>query len=219
MAYQRNYRRSFRRPQRRSAAPRSKEVTWTQVAQKAWSGVQSIRKLINVETHIWDTTIGATVSSTGSVTHLTEIAIGDTKSTRTGSSVLTKDFALRFTLQKNATAVGTVVRVLIIRDKQQISDTSPGVTDILNSADVNSHYNAQLSDRFQYLSDQTITLDADDVLIAKQFKLNPQGLHVLFNGSSGTDIQKNGLYLVLVSNEPTLTPTFNGISRFQFYDN
>lgn len=215
--YQR--RRSFR--SRRAAVPRApKDITWGQFATKAWNGVQQIRKLINVEEHRVDTAIGAAIDSAGSVTHLTAVAAGDTAATRTGSSILLKGLHMRFALITHASAATTVVRILVVKDKQQVSDTTPAVTGILNSADVLSHVVPDFTERFTILKDMTHILDlVGNPIKTFDFKLNMTGTHVRYNGTAGTDIQQNGVFVLLLSNQPTNTPTVSVQSRLTFYDN
>lgn len=209
---------SYRR--KGAAVPRPpKEITWGQFATKAWSGVQQIRKLINVETHKFDVNGGTTVNSTGSITHITGVAIGDTLSTRTGSSILDRDLHIRIVWQKGVAATITVTRFIIVQDKQQIADTSPAVLDILNSADVVSHYQPDIEGRFKILKDITTVLDISNVVKAADFKLDLSNVHTGYNGINGSDIQKNGIYILMISNEPTNVPTISWISRFRFYDN
>lgn len=211
-------RRSFRR---KAIAPRvPKEITWGQFATKAWSGVQQIRKLINVEEHRVDTSVATTIDNAGSVTHLTGVANGDTASTRTGSSILLKGLHMRFALISHASAATTVIRILVIKDKQQVADTTPTVTGVLNSADVVSHVVPDFTERFTILRDMTHTLDlVGSPIKTFDFKLPLTGTHVRYNGTATTDVQQNGIYLLLLSNQSTNVPTISSIHRLTFYDN
>lgn len=212
-------RRSFRR---RSTVPKPRiprEITWGQFAAKAWQGVKQIKTLINVEEHRVDTTIGASINNAGAVTHMTAIAGGSTAVTRTGSSILLKSFHMRFALLKHASATQTVMRVILVRDKQQISDTTPAVLDILNSADPMSHIVPDYQERWSIVKDVTFVFDAAHVLRTFDWRIPRTGLHVRYNGTAGTDIQQGGHYLLLLSNEATNTPTASVISRCRFYDN
>lgn len=196
-----------------------KEITWGQFAQKAWSGVQQIRKLINVESHRLDVSFGAAVDNSGSTTHLSAIAIGDTSSTRTGSTVLCKELRVRIAFQKHASATNTVVRYMLVVDKQQVADTSPAVTAVLTTADVLSHLVSDNVGRFKILKDVTIDLDAAHVMRTYQYYLPLTDHHITYNGSASTDVNKNGVYQLVLSNEATNTPSVTSINRLEFYDN
>lgn len=212
-------RKQFRR---RRAAPKvkvPKEITWGQFATKAWSGVQQIRKLINVEKHTVDTTVGAAIDNAGAVTHLTAVANGDTNSTRTGNSILAHNLEVNLSILKHASSVGGIVRIIIFVDKQQVADSSPTVATVLNSVDVLSHLHIDIQSRFRILHDELISLDAAHVNVNRRFDNSLTGTHIIYNGTASSDIQRNGVHLLLLSNEPTNTPTVNIITRFHFFDN
>lgn len=213
-------RRQAHRRFRRTPRPRiPKEISWGQFAAKAWDGVKKIKQLINVEEHRIDTTIGAAITNAGAVTHMTAVATGDLPINRTGSSILLKSFHIRCAISKHASATATVFRFILVKDKQQISDTSPAVTDILNSADVLSHIVPDFQERWQIIKDQTFSLDAAHVLHTFDYRIARTGVHCRYNGTAGSDIQQGGHYLLLLSNEATNTPTASVISRLRFYDN
>jgi len=209
-----------RRKRSRVAIPRApKEITWGQFASKAWSGVQQIRKLINVETHRSDVSFASAINNTGSLQILNGVAIGDTSATRTGSSILSKEVCLRFATIKHASGTATVMRIVLFIDKRQIADTAPAVTDVLASADVMSHLQADNYTRYKVLKDWTVTLDTDDVIRCFMHKASLTDLHCGYNGTAASDINANGIYLLMLSNESTNTPSISGISRYEFYDN
>lgn len=214
--------RSFRRRRARVPKPRvPKDITWGQFATKAWSGVQQIRKLINVEEHRHDTPVGTTINNVGSVTHLTAIAAGDDQFNRTGSSILSKGIHARIVLLKAAAATQTVVRCFLVRDKQQVSDTSPTIAQLLNTADVVAHVTPDFTERFTVLRDYTTVFDSLGVGTLKniEFKVDLSSKHVRYNGTASSDIQQGGLYWVMISNESVNLPTISAVFRFTFYDN
>lgn len=210
------------RKRRQIGAPRvPKEITWGQFATKAWSGVQQIRKLINVEEHRFDTAIGSAIAVGGNVVHLSAVDIGDAQSQRTGSSILCKGMHCRVVVLKNTAATQTVVRLMLIKDKQQVSDTSPTIAQVLDTANVVSHVSPDFTDRFAILRDFTYSFDTVGVGAIKNFdfKVDLSGTHINYNGATGADIQKNGLYWIQIANEAVNAPTISFISRLTFYDN
>lgn len=189
------------------------------IARAAWSGVKYLRTLVNSEVHKFDTSLASSPSTSGTVIHLTGIANGDTLSTRTGSSILCKGLACRWYYTQHASATVTLLRVLFVQDRQQVGDTAPGVTDVLESASVNAMLQSAEVGRFKILSDETYTMDSVSrriMFIRKYFRIQD---HIRFNGTTGSDIQRNGLYCVLVSSEATNVPSVVGTARVSWHDN
>lgn len=190
------------------------------IAKAAWSGVKYLRTLVNSEMQKLD--IGptsASISSTPTVIHITAIPQDDSVSGRTGNSILLSYVFIRGFLAVNASATSTLMRVLLVQDTQQIGDTTPGYTDVLNSSSTVANMNLSTVGRFQILMDKNFWLDTGNFKtykIQKYFKINQ---HVRYNGTASTDIQKNGIYLMLCSSEPTNTPTFTYSVRIGWHDN
>lgn len=224
----RRYRVGGRKRRRKSQALRylSNAAKALVVAKQAYYMSKRLKRLVNVEFKKFDLDIGGLVTSTtGSVTHLTQIASGDTDQARDGNSVKCQSVWLKGHLARSASASTTIVRMIVFCDKQQGSDAAAGVTDVLDpsigsGAEVYMNpLNNETVGRFQILSDKTIRLDdATGTLKMFQtyFKYNR---HVRWNGTAAGDIQKNGLFLLLVSNESTNTPTINGNFRVTYTDN
>ncbi len=220
------YRRKYvkRRYRKGSSAPwYKKKYSPMEIASKAYSGVKALRKLVNVEFKKFDlSNSGNTIDLTGSVNHLSGIAQGDTVSSREGNSILAKSLLFRGHLARHASASTTIVRFLIVRDNQQIADTTPGMTDVLDPT-VSTLIFAPLNDvnvgRFTVLHDQTIRLD-DATGTLKTFDIYiPMNKHIRYNSTASTDIQRNGLYAMWCSNEGTNLPTNVGFSRLTYVDN
>lgn len=193
-------------------------------AYKAYKGVQAIRKLVNVEVRkldIPDTSTYNPDNSTGSVFHLSALAEGDSDNARTGNSIMGKYLTVRYTCIKHASASATNVRMLIVRDNQQIADSSPTIAQLLDT-NGSDYCLAPLNDdtvgRFQVLHDVSYQLDANRLFKTSKINL-PIKFHIRFNGNADTDIQRNGIYLLVVTSEATNTPTFKFYSRLGFHDN
>lgn len=212
--YNRNYKkRSYKKPWY------NRKYTPSEVAYRAFKGVNYLKGIINSEKHHHTLNSSVTPSTSGSVISLHEIAQGDTDSTRTGNSILAKSLAFRFLINMNPSATQTYVRILLIQDKQQIADTGPSITDVLHSASVQSLLLIQHIGRFQVLHDQVVDLD-NSLRTTKMTKLYKKlHTHIRYNGSAASDIQKNGYYLMVLSNEATNTPTVFYNTRLSFYDN
>lgn len=181
--------------------------------------IWKLKGLINVEKKKFDiVNTGANILNSGSITHLTAIAQGDTDQNRNGNSVFVRSVNLKGTLNIHASAANSWLRMSLIMDTQQIADTAPAFADIYESTDVNSHLNNLTVGRFKVLASKTYALDA--VNSNKILYLNvPMRHHVRYNGTAGTDQQKGALYLVFVSNEGTNGPLITHETRVSFHDN
>lgn len=189
------------------------------MAYKAFKGVKYIKGLVNAEMHHYDNTVsGLPISSTGSVALLNPISIGDNNSERNGNSILSKYLFGRLEFAKNPSSTQTFIRIIIFNDKQQIGDTPPAVTDVLSSASTLSPLNSFQSGRFKILKDMKISLDVNKTISSYKISVRLP-FHSKYNGTTGLDIQKNGLYILMISNEPTNTPSYSYDLRYSFYDN
>nr|UOF80444.1 capsid protein [Cressdnaviricota sp.] len=191
------------------------------IAQAAWSGVKYLRTLVNSEVHKWDFTNTGTLSTTPVILNFTGIAQDDTASGRTGNSILIAYFAFRMSVTIHASATNSVVRCIIFKDKQQISDTAPTAADLLSiTTNPLSFYNANKVGRFQVLSDKIYTLSASGAASVRYFKFYKKlNSHMRFNGSASTDIEKGGIYALLMSDQATNTPAMSYTGRIAWHDN
>lgn len=212
------YRRRYRRRRRTYKKPMRYKVA--DMAYKAYKGVRYIKSLVNAEVKNLDTTsTGINVSSTGTVISLNSIAQGDSQSNRDGLSILTKYLFGRIDTGLVAPAVSTFIRIIFFIDKQQQGDTTPSVTDVLQSSTTLSPLNTFQKGRFKILRDKTVILNpASRTNSNHKFNIK-LGHHIRYNGTSGTDIQKGGVYMLLLSNEPTNAPVVAYNLRLTYYDN
>lgn len=191
------------------------------LAIKALRGVKAIRGIINSEKKVHDISSSFEPTTTGTVIHLNPVSQGDTNTSRDGNSILAKYLGVRTRSIMHSTATATYIRYMIIQDTQQVSDTTPTIGDILQDVSVLSFYDRNLNvGRFKVLHDKVQNLDVINRW-SGQLNFNCSlNHHTKFNGTAGSDIQKNGLYLVLLSNEATGTkPNVTYESRFAYYDN
>lgn len=211
----RRYNRRRRTP-RRPRKPMRYRVA--DLAYKAYRGVRYIRGLVNSEKKHHDVTWTPTVNTTGTTRSLTSIAQGDGISTRDGNSILVKSLYFRMSSQLNSGATASFVRFIVFQDKQQVADTTPGVTDVLETADYLSHLNRANLGRFKILRDVTYGLDGNTVVrvFKRYIYLNT---HIRYNGTASTDIQKNGLHVLAISNEATNVPTVDFNFSISYHDN
>lgn len=194
------------------------------VANLAWKGVKGIRALINAEKHLSDSTYNTTLvtnASGATIIDFTNIAVGDTQSTRTGNSILVNSVYGKMKFTTTAIAPNQVIRYMLVEDRQQTSDTAPTAASILENLTYSDvcPLNRQILGRYKIHFDRKVQLDAyhpqKEVKFFKHFKRH----HFRYNGTSNTDIQKGGLYLFVFTQETTNMPSMESYCTCAFYDN
>jgi len=177
-----------------------------------------LKGIINSEKHAFEvdpTTYNP--SSSGAMTTLSSVAVGDTYATRTGNSILAKGLTIRGTLGIHASATNTYCRIIVFQDKNASPFTT--VASILQSGDLTEQINWNNKPDFRLLSDRTFSLNnsgKNNVVVNKYIPLNT---HIHYQGTNGTDWNKGQILILYISNEATNTPTFKFSSRLEFYDN
>lgn len=201
--------RRFRRARRVRRARRRKATALT-VAKRALRLVRVQRP----EVLHFGTASSVLIETPATWVNLTPIAQGDGPSDRTGNQILLKGITLRFTVD-SAGAVATWQRIMIVRDRQQIGDTPPSDADLFENPGATQYLSPlaiATSGRFKVLFNKVFSLsnssaETDTKYVSIYLRCNSQ---VRFNGSTATDIQRNGHYLVMMSSgtttsRPTLT--------------
>lgn len=203
-----------------SAVSNTASLAWS-----AWKGMNRIRRLVNVEKKKLDTAISnspdnSTFTNTF-VTHLSAVPLGDSDAQRDGNSIRPQYLLIRGHLVMNGSATNTCVRYIVFQDTQQQSDTIPAVSDVLETSFgfvVNNPLNSETVGRFRIISDWNCVVDTDNPLYTFKKNIRLSG-HIRYNGTTGTDIQKDGLYILAVSDQVTNTPTSTLTCRLSFTDN
>jgi len=224
MAYnRRTYRRrgNYRRRRMGGTTPwYSKKYSVGDIASSAWKGVKYLKTLVNSEKHKNDVgPASINVDTTGTVVHLTAIAQGDGSNQRTGNSILLSGCSVKLQIALHASATVSALRVILFQDKQQVADGTPAISDVLNSVSTMAHLNANNIGRFNILMDKMVMLGVGSnttKVIQEYFKIQK---HVRYNGTATTDIQKNGLYIMFLSTEPTNVVLVSYGIRVSWHDN
>lgn len=217
VGYRRRRRRVVRRPQYTSLG------SAMHLARRAAQGVYYLKGLVNSELLKHDSSLSTytDLSNAGVIFHLTGISQGDTQSTRTGNSIFVRSVDIRLFFK--TVHSHNLVRVALVADSQQLGDTLPSYTDIYDSSGSTiaplSHLNSGTVGRFRILYSRTFVLD-DGEYANKAVKIFKKlRHHVRYNGTISTDIQKGGLYLVMVSNDGTNMPQYVMDYRVSYHDN
>lgn len=199
------------------------------LASKAWSGIQYIGKLINVEANYLntDTTLANTdFIDAGIIQCYSLMATGDGIGARTGNSIRPLNFEYHGLI---TTAVGqpTTVRVIIFRQKQSDNaGTIPAVLDVLEQATIMARYNHENLDRYTILMDTTCCLHPNLATTSalKMIEYNkPMSGHITYDAtSSSQSSSKSGhVYVLHISDRPTgaTAPTSYARSKLVYSDN
>lgn len=189
----------------------------------AYRSALYLKSIINVEIKKFDTLLTSTaLTDAGFVQNMALIAQGDTAGLRDGNSIKTQWFTIQGHFEIHASAVNTSVRMIVFLDNQTVADTTPTVGTVLDGDVVSFTYaplNSDTVGRFTKLYDKVIVLDVVKAP-RRTFKVNLKlKKHLRFNGTAGTDIQKNGIFVLFVADEVTNDPTMEWFARLGYTDN
>lgn len=189
------------------------------LAAKAAKGVWYLKGLVNSEM-LHNQATGTTFSpNIGTITLLNGMAQGDTSSQRTGNSILMRNIFLRLGFQQHPSATTTTYRVMLVLDTQQVGDTSPTISDILETVNVYSPLSTASSGRFKVMKNWFFNTNNVSTTFRALNYYKDVRFHTRYNGPANTDIQKNGLYLITLSDQATNAPSFTYTWKVGYHDN
>jgi len=164
--------------------------------------------------------------TSGTIQHLTAIAQNPGENQRIGEDVTVKAICVKGQIT-NMITTGTLstpayYRFYVVKDKQQVNDTTPAISDIFSTTDpVTALPAISFSERFAFLW-QSPLLQNNAVLSGNQFPVCNWSwsgtIKVGYNGTNTTDIQKNGIYFVMLTTDAGGTVDFAGSARISFTD-
>lgn len=216
------YRRPYRRPYTKPYYSRpyrykkkKRNIFW----RRGMNKVMRLAKFLNVEFKQHNIQTAYTASTTGQIAQWTNIAQGDSDSTRDGSSIKIASIFARGYVQIHASATASIVRLILVLDKQT-NQAIYASTDLLLTDEVTSPLNIDNGRRFKVLWDKVITLSQDKPIVQfKYFKKLP--IHIRYDNSAAaiTSLTQSSLSLLRLSNEATNTPTVHIDARLRYVDN
>lgn len=224
----RYYRRRFykRRAARQKVPWYRKKYSALQLAAKAVSGVRYLKGLVNSEMLKRDKNGQALgIDRDGLVIPFTDISQGDNDGNRTGNSIFVRRVQFNFQALCKVNDLQSL-RVIIFKDGQQAGDTAPTPSMLLDAVGtryaVQSGLNNETVGRFTILANRIIQFSPNRPAVTYRLGV-PMRHHVRYNGSQTTDIQKGGLYVLLITNaDPTVTNDqidVNYWMRISYHDN
>lgn len=182
---------------------------------------KQVKNLINVEFKSHDKTqVLQDALDTGTVVCLNEIPQGDTDNQRDGITSMLKSIDLKINCTNNANINTSIVRCILLIDHDNINDTLPNVTDIIQNATILSPKNRDNMTRFTFLWDKRFTLSGDgtEIKYAKYYKKCSKKMW--WRDDAAEIPRKNALLLLWMSNRSTDNyPTFSYYSRLRYLDN
>lgn len=185
--------------------------------------VSMLSGLINSEVKYVDSAFASSITNTGSSanTTLTNIAEGDDVNQRNGRWLLAKSMQSRMAFTVNTAATGaTIVGYAFVMDKKaSIGTSGTPWTDVFATADPNALINRADSERFVILKRGVLDLSSQNASKHIKVYIPLKGIHLKYNGTLATNVDQNMIYLVLISNQATNTPSITGNFRFDYYDN
>lgn len=201
------------------------------IAKRAERKVKDIARAREIKYHNY--TNANNMDTSGVIECLTEIPQGDTASTRDGNQVSLRSIRLTAKVQNDGTAgISSTYRIIVFQDKQQVSDTSPAVGDVLLSASPISNYNyPDVTKRFKILYDKLFTIRNDafyntsttsatslpGARVLRKF-LYPTMKNAKYNGTTGTDYQKNMVYILYIADTAEAGNTLDVRCQVSFTD-
>ncbi len=214
------------RKKRYKRSKRSSYGGYLTTASKALSVAYAVKRLVNVEfKHKNVQVLGTAVTDAGLITNVTFLSQGDTSTTRDGGSVKFTSFRLSYSLAINASAVTSIVRVLIVHDKQT-NQAQFALADLLFDATIVdalfSPPNINNASRFNILYDKLhpLTIDGSNALVTRTIhrKLN---MKTRYDANDGTiaDLTQDSISVIFISDQVTNDPNVNFNWRSRFIDN
>ena len=215
-----------RRKYRRRRPPPSRRQIYGAAGKQLYKDVRHLKRLINVEFKFHDVQLTtATVDEVPLITQLSNIAIGDTTNTRDGSQVKCLSLQIAFWMNSSASASASLVRVLLVKDKQTnqaIYTAADLLSDVTTSDSIVSPYNRDNRLRFTVLMDKVFTLSTAgnnrNRVFGRKFR---QDQVLRYDAAAGdiTDLTQSSYSIVFISNEPTNSPNVTLFSRLNYVDN
>lgn len=190
-------------------------------AQKALQVANGVRMLLNVEyknNDIPETSLS--VINSGTLISLNHLSQGDTKSTRTGDSVLNKSLVFKYYITPSPSAVDTYIRLVLIYDKYP-NGTMATIDEIFKEARITGHLKIASASRFHVFKEFLISVNASssENTIAKYYKKFNN--HTKYNGTNGgtNGIMSGQMLLYAISNQPLNLPVLSYSTRVRYIDN
>ena len=161
------------------------------------------------------------ITSAGTVVHLNAVAEGSDITQRVGDEMTSLSYNMKGAFNYSGITSGKYYRICVVEDRQQISDTLPTCGDVFSDTRPQSLFQTIVQrHRFKILHMGKL-VDGGKVNLGGQ---SPTFAHYLkykkivkFNAGASSDIQKNGVYMLILTDDNANTVDFLGNSRLAFF--
>lgn len=193
-------------------------------ARQALSLARKVARVVNTEyKYTIDTSNIANLSWAGQIIPLCKPVQGLTTNDRIGCSIRLMRLSGRIAIYLNSASSHSHVRVILFRGKNE-DNIVPTPTDVLDNTTGGQFFMAPKNENNKYNSkfiyDKTYSLSTgsrNTILLKYNFKMYG---HVNFTpGVATANVENGGLYMLVVSNEPTNGPNFVSTMRTSYVDN
>lgn len=189
------------------------------IAVRALNKVNKLARMVKPQVKATDTfLVSHTVVQAGRIDFLnSNVPEGIANNHRIGNNIRVIGIDIRALIFRNTGASTTILRCIILRDKQQVADSKDAVTTVLSTANPLSPFSTANAGRYAVLRDRSFILTAADDIKIWHWKIK---LNIVqrYNGSLSTDIQKNGFIILTVSNQTSFPPIIEYVSRMIYTD-
>jgi len=196
-------------------------------ADAALALAKKVARQVNTEVKYRLNSIASPIDDNGTVFRLCTVPVGDQETERIGDSIKTMRVSGRLFITQNESAQKTALRCILFRGKQERGEdyAVSGGDNYILSTTATQTYLAPKSENKKYASkilyDKLYHMSNNgnsSLILNWNFKLFG---HVQYTSSddTGETIEDGGLYLLVISNETTNTPSFNAELRFTYTDN
>lgn len=195
------------------------------VAKKALRMAQSHRPELKFRDVAYSSTV---VSTTGGlIMDFTNIAGGTDVQNRVGESIKLKKLDLRYRCYGNSSSNSSLIRIIVLRVKNQTLGTLPSMVDILETSAPT--WLAPYSDNNQAGDTQTYSILYDKLhpmayigqptwSISRHIEIPLHGAKVDYYAGTAGAIRNGGLYVYAISDQAVTLPSVEGFGRLTYVD-
>lgn len=185
--------------------------------------VKFLKDVINAEKKFYDVSGTANLGTSGSMVSLDTLTQGAGGSSRNGNSIKASSIQLRATCNINGSATDTFVRFILFIDKDgPEAGSAPAPGDLLTAATPTAALNMSYANRFRVISDRVISLSVNGRQAISLNIYRRLNHHIKWDtsGSSAVGNYESGhIWLLMLSDQATLTAPTTYTSRLRYYDN
>ncbi len=192
-------------------------------ASRALKMVKKLKRRLKPEVKIANSGfLTATPTTAGIISRRIDVGGGTDNFQRVGNAIRILKWQIKGIVNASVAAGANIfqaLRLIIFVDKQQILATVPSINDYLQNVSVFEYKDSDTTKRFKTLYDRVFVMDKQTwkstQWFQKTFRMN---MVQRYASPTDSDIQKNGIYVAVISRSATDTPSIEFIIRSWFTD-